>query len=257
MDARGIRRSRAEEEEESYFISMSDMMVGLLFIFIILLLYFALQFRQTTETLTGAGETRREILETLKRRLDERLRPYNLTVRIDPETGVLSLPESILFSPASYDLSPRGKEAVAIVAEELVAVLPCYSGTASGGPQCTAVPARHKIDALFVEGHTDADPLWGSGPVSDNLDLSALRATHTFRELISAQPGLERLVNESGEAPVPILGVAGYGEHRPDPFASGTEEEVKAQHRRIDLRFLMITPQTRDTDALRRSVIAK
>lgn len=257
MDARGIRRSRSEEEEESYFISMSDMMVGLLFIFIILLLYFALQFRQTTETLTGAAETRREILEQLKERLDRRFRPYNLTVRIDPETGVLSMPESILFAPARFELSPQGQEAVGIVADELANVLPCYTDIAPAGPKCENRPARHKIDALFVEGHTDADPLFGSGAVQDNLDLSALRATHTFRALINAQPGLEKLVNTSGPRPVPILGVSGYGPHRPDPNASGDPDEVKKRNRRIDLRFLMITPQSSDTDALRQRMLPR
>lgn len=243
MDARGVRRSRTEEEEESYFISMSDMMVGLLFIFIILLLYFALQFRQTTETLTGAGETRREILETLKRRLDERLRPYDLTVRIDPVTGVLSLPNSVLFSTGEYELSPEGRAAVGIVAEELAAVLPCYADVAAGGTPCRGrAPAPHKIDAILVEGHTDSDPLQGSGAIRDNFDLSALRATHTFRQLVGVRPDLQGLENRSGSRPVPILGVAGYGDFRPDPEADGASEEQKAKNRRIDLRFLMVTP---------------
>jgi chemotaxis protein MotB len=244
MDARGIRRSRSEEEEESYFISMSDMMVGLLFIFIILLLYFALQFRQTTDTLTGAGQTRREILETLKRRLDERLRPYDLTVRIDPVTGVLSLPNSVLFATGEYELSPRGREAVGIVAEELEAVLPCYSDVQAGGPACRGrQPAVHKIDAILIEGHTDSDPLLGAGPIRDNFDLSALRATHTFRQLLQVRPNLRALENRSGPRPVPILGVGGYGDFRPDPEARGSAEEIKAQNRRIDIRFLMVTPR--------------
>ena len=36
-------KSGVEEEEESVFISMTDIMVGLLFIFIIIIMYFALQ----------------------------------------------------------------------------------------------------------------------------------------------------------------------------------------------------------------------
>jgi flagellar motor protein MotB len=243
VDARGVRRSRSEEEEESYFISMSDMMVGLLFIFIILLLYFALQFRQTTDTLTGAGETRREILQTLKRRLDQRLRPYDLTVRIDPVTGVLSLPNSVLFATGQYELSPQGRSAVSIVAEELAAVLPCYADIGAGGTPCRGrAPAPHKVDAILVEGHTDSDPLQGSGAVRDNFDLSALRATHTFRQLTEVRPDLRALENRSGARAVPILGVAGYGDFRPDPEAIGSAEDQKAQNRRIDLRFLMVTP---------------
>ncbi|WP_404712163.1 flagellar motor protein MotB [Sphingomonas sp. MMS24-J13] len=251
MDNRGVRRSRSEEEEESYFVSMSDMMVGLLFIFIILLLYFALQFHQTTDTLTSAGQTRREILETLKERLDKRLRPYNLTVRIDAETGVLSLPNSILFDTGQFVLSQQGRQAVGIVSDELAAVLPCYTDKAPGGPECRGKPiAANKIDAIFVEGHTDSDPLTGGGFLHDNMDLSALRATNTFRQLTDTHPELERLVNSSGHQPVPILGVAGYGERRPVPDAAGTPDQIKAQNRRIDLRFLMVTPKSADGAAM-------
>lgn len=251
MDSRGVRRSRSDDEEESYFVSMADMMVGLLFIFIILLLYFALQFRQTTQTLTGAGETRKEILQTLKKRLDRRLEPYRLTVRIDPETGVLSLPNSILFDTGQFQLSPQGRQAVEIVAEELAAVLPCYTDIQRNGPRCTLrAPSANKIDAIFIEGHTDSDRMTGAGALHDNLDLSALRATNTFRQMTDTHPELELLVNKSGRQPVPILGVAGYGERRPVPDASGTPDEIKAQNRRIDLRFLMITPQSAEGAAL-------
>lgn len=251
MDSRGVRRSRSEEEEESYFVSMADMMVGLLFIFIILLLYFALQFRQTNDTLTSAGQTRREILETLKERLDKRLKPYNLTVRIDAETGVLSLPNSILFETGQFELSPQGRQAVGIVADELSAVLPCYTNKVPGGPSCLGKPvAANKIDAIFIEGHTDSDKLTGGGILRDNMDLSALRATNTFRQLTDTHPELEQLVNSSGRQPVPILGVAGYGERRPVPDATGTPDQIKAQNRRIDLRFLMVTPKSADGEAM-------
>jgi flagellar motor protein MotB len=234
------------------------MMVGLLFIFIILLLYFALQFRHTTEMLTSAGQTRKEILETLKERLDKRLKPYNLTVRIDPDTGVLSLPNSILFDTGQFELSPSGRQAVSIVADELSAVLPCYADKAPGGPDCQGKPvAANKIDAIFIEGHTDSDPMLGNGIPRDNMDLSALRATNTFRHLTDTHPELEQLVNESGHTPVPILGVAGYGERRPVPDAIGTPDQIKAQNRRIDLRFLMITPKTEEEEAMSRILIER
>lgn len=257
MDSRGVRRSRSEEEEESYFVSMADMMVGLLFIFIILLLYFALQFRQTTDTLTSAGQTRREILETLKERLDKRLKPYNLTVRIDAETGVLSLPNSILFDTRQFELSPQGRQAVGIVADELSVVLPCYTDQAPGGPPCRGkAVAANKIDAIFIEGHTDSDQFSSTSVPRNNMDLSALRATNTFRQLTDTHRELELLVNRSGHQPVPILGVAGYGDRRPVPDASGTAEQIKAQNRRIDLRFLMITPKSAEGEAMSR-IIAK
>jgi len=255
MDSRGVRRSRREEEEESYFISMADMMVGLLFIFIILLLYFALQFRHTTDALTGADKTRKEILETLEEKLNLRFKPYNLKVTINTETGVLSLPDKILFGTGQYILSPQGREAVSIVAQELAHVLPCYTDMASDVSKPDNCPiAQHKIDAIFVEGHTDSVPLARSGLLADNLDLSTLRATNTFRQIVKTAPELNMLMNASGKRPVPILSVSGYGDQRPVDDVTGTPEEVNARNRRIDLRFLMITPHSDTGDEISKRI---
>src|SRR5438045_3259505 len=37
------------EEEESYFVSMTDVVIGLLFIFIIMLMFFAMRFQEATK----------------------------------------------------------------------------------------------------------------------------------------------------------------------------------------------------------------
>ena len=46
------RRHGGGEGEESYFISMTDMMVGLVFVLIVMLVYFAMQFHRVTVELT-------------------------------------------------------------------------------------------------------------------------------------------------------------------------------------------------------------
>jgi hypothetical protein len=74
-------------EEESYFVSMTDMMVGLLFIFILMLMYFALQYQKTTEQLTNANKTRGEILV----KIGESLKSQGFEVEINPESGILRL----------------------------------------------------------------------------------------------------------------------------------------------------------------------
>src|SRR6478609_6515434 len=48
------------EEGENYFVSMTDMMVGVLFIFIIMLMVFALDFRTKTEIQDIALQEARE-----------------------------------------------------------------------------------------------------------------------------------------------------------------------------------------------------
>lgn len=238
MNVRGVRRSRQEEEEESYFISMADMMVGLLFVFIILLLYFALQFQQKSKAISDAGQTRTEILQKLQHSLADQ----GLRVAIDTRTGVLRLPAEILFARGDYQLSAQGRAAIGTVARSLAQVLPCYS-YAVGSERLGCRGEVHSLDALFIEGHTDADQLRGSGVITDNLDLSALRATNTYRALSLAAPALNRLRNlpASDPASSPILSVSGYGPDRPIP-GSGSDEGSKAANRRIDLRFLMETP---------------
>lgn len=237
MDARGVRRSRHQEEEESYFISMADMMVGLLFVFIILLIYFALQFQQKSRALSDAGEVRKHILQDIQKRI--RQEQPDLNVEIDTRTGVLRLPAAVLFAKNDFRLSPSGETAVASVARAMTNVLPCYTW-----PQRrTGCSYRSDsvIDAIFVEGHTDGDPLKSSSSIiTDNMDLSALRATNTFRAIRDAQNGLLSLRNRDNQ---PILSVSGYGDTRHVPGNTEADEDSKGRDRRIDLRFLMETPK--------------
>ncbi len=223
-------RRRPEEEAESYFVSMTDMMVGLLFIFIVMLVYFALDYQETTAELSGAQSTRTEMLENLEQSLRER----GVQVTIDTRTGVLRLPEEVLFATGAWELSPLGQEKVATVANVMAQIVPCYS---YGGECPEGRRALHRLDAIFIEGHTDIDPMRGG---MDNWDLSAQRAVNTFRALRVAAPPLDRLRNGADTNAQPLLGVSGYGPGR--PIAEGDSVEAKARNRRIDLRFLMQTP---------------
>src|SRR5258708_11672203 len=61
------------EGEESYFISMTDIMVGMLFVFIILLMYFVFRIQTTSEPMVPLSEHRAVLnnLETAKGRIKE------------------------------------------------------------------------------------------------------------------------------------------------------------------------------------------
>ena len=224
-------------EEENYFVSMTDMMVGLVFIFIILLMYYALQFRQVTEELTGADATRTEILEQIQQSLRER----DIIVEIDTQNGVLRLPDSILFNSGDDQLTAAGQDAVLKLSEALDEVLPCYTrteGTASTRAGCA--PTDHMIESVYIEGHTDAVNFSSNG--RDNWDLSVVRATNTYRALVSSRESLAGLCSMKGDRCEPVLSVSGYGPQRPvDP---NDTPEALARNRRIDLRIIMITPDS-------------
>jgi chemotaxis protein MotB len=238
------RLHRHVEEEESYFISMTDLMVGLLFIFIIMLMFFALQYREAerqrkdaTDQLVNSEQVRDDILEDLQRRL----RDHGINVQVVKDQGILRLPEAILFDKGKADINQRGSEAIAAVAEALTAVLPCYTlGGLSAGERCPQ--QRATIESIYIEGHTDVDRLSPRTGMKDNIDLSAVRATNTFRLLIEKNQSLLRFKNKSS---FPVLSVSGYGEYRPVQVDQSTEAQ-KAINRRIDLRILMTTPRSED-----------
>lgn len=237
----GVVRRKHAEEGESYFMSMTDMMVGLLLIFIILLAYFALQLQSKTAELTGANQTRAEILDDLQQSLKDK----GLQVEIDTKTGVLRLPDDVLFDKGQWELTDRGQAAISKVARAMVEVLPCFTTS----NLCKGARSPHLIDAVFVEGHTDSDAMVGA---MNNYGLSVRRAETTFSMLQRNQPDLQKFRNKPEGEPgsAPILGLSGYGPDR--PISPGNSEAAKKRNRRIDLRFLMTTPSAGlDQDILR------
>lgn len=225
-------------DEENYFVSMTDLMVGLVFIFIILLMYFALQFKEVTEELTGANKTRTEILEQLQ----ETLKARGVEVIIDRDNGILRLPDSILFDSGQSQLKVEGREKVSFLADALRDVLPCYSQGLDREGNCPE--GSHLIESVYIEGHTDSDRYGGSGALRDNWDLSVVRATNTFRALIEFEPELISLCAPKQSRCEPILSVSGYGPQRPVPNSQGSQEQRKQQNRRIDLRLIMMAPDS-------------
>lgn len=218
-------------EEESYFVSMTDMMVGLLFIFILMLMYFALQFNKTAEQLTNANKTRGEILV----KIEESLKSQGFEVEINPESGVLRLNEKVLeFAHNSADIRYEYRKVIEVLANALGDVLPCYSNKDSYElKSCKDNSQQHWLEAVFIEGHTD-----NTGSLSNNLELSAKRAVSTYLALTRVRNEIESLKNGDGQ---PLLSVSGYADKRPR-IANDTAEHLR-MNRRIELRIIMATPK--------------
>lgn len=259
----------AEEAEENYFVSMTDMMVGILFIFIIMLMVFALQFQEQTDTsetqieevlkrveevanqlkvlrdeidteLASLDQSQRERTELLNDLKDE-LKEVGLEVQIDPENGVLRLTDNaIRFDSDRSNLNAAAASNVAKLAQVLQRVLPRYVSSCDElkAPECIGVSrSTSTIDTVFIEGHTDM-----TGTDERNWALSTERAVSTYREITTVQPGLRHLKNR-GERE--ILSVSGYSSTRPIPETAGEAEtddmrsDRLAGNRRIDMRFVM------------------
>lgn len=226
-----------EEKRESYYASITDMLIGLLFLFIILLMYFALRLSTTTQDLVTSDQTRSELLNKVAAYLRQR----DVEAEVDLSAGVLRLPDQSLFDKGRDEPKAKGVAALKILADGLVINLPCYSFEATPRPSsCGDQP--HHVEAIFIEGHTDSDSIAPNGRLRDNWDLSAARASNTYRILAGARPDLVGFLSDelsTGNARQ-LFSVAGYADQR--PIAQGSDEAAKEKNRRIDLRFVMAGP---------------
>lgn len=249
-------------EEESYFVSMTDMMVGMLFVFIIILMAFALnlknqeaQLAQTTDRLTEAQETRTQLLRDIRNTLLDR----GVDVFIDERNGVLRLPERLLFRRGEFRVEESGRNALESLARALAAMLPCYANGAvrTEGARSCAPSKGGRLEAVFIEGHTDDIPFIAriASGVASNWELSVARAIAVYQELLRGAPELGGLENDGdgvGRRGQKLIGVSGYAEFR--PVVPNLDEPSRAINRRIDLRFLMATPRQAEVERLQREV---
>jgi chemotaxis protein MotB len=109
-----------------------------------------------------------EMISNLNRQLDDSLsRVPDVSVRKTSEGTVITMSDSILFSPGSAKLSSSGKKVLA----KVMGVLKDYP--------------KNK---LRVDGHSDSDPIRRSkSKYSSNWDLSAKRAVRVVEELTSSK----------------------------------------------------------------------
>lgn len=251
------RRGRSVEEQATYVLSIGDLMAGLIFLFIITLLMFAIHLarstakmeqerakvtrinmalERTTASLSDVSRWRHELMDDIK----AGARSAGLDVMIVPETGTIDLlADHVLFPSGSDQLTVGGQEKLRNLGQILLDVLPLRLAETTGPvSQGGATFRKRGFEAILIEGHTDSLALPVGGKFKDNWDLSAARAVATYRALCDAYPGLHELKNVRGER---LLGVAGYGPDRPTAAGSNESREGRARNRRVTVRFL-VTP---------------
>lgn len=260
LHIRGLRHRHVEGD--SYLASLSDLMVGLLFVFIIMLMAFALNYRTATESsakqekkyqqqISEEERIRQNMEEALSRltsqnkgalaemlhKIQQQLHTSGIEVSVSADQSTLRIGEDTLnFTSGSWNISPAGDQVLQTIAQVLMHIVPCY---AHGAPDCGKI--RPILEAAFIEGSTDNVP-YHNGAM-DNWNLSANRAVEAYRHLITAQPGLDELRNTDNK---PLFGVSGYADRR--PVAENDTDDDRKRNRRIDVRFLLLAPTQQDLD---------
>ncbi len=227
-------------------------MVGLLFVFILMMTLFIYQVRDDLNQRTNeseAAEHRKVILDELQKFLREN----NITqVSIDEEHGILRLPEGVLFDSGEADIKPGtdANRVARVLSRAFYEVLDCSVFARleipfNASQECLSRNEnRIFVEAIFVEGHTDNVPIHSGGlsgykNIDTNLKLSVFRAAHTYEIMVNESPRLVDFFSPSG---YPIFASTGYGETR--PLGDNLSKESRKRNRRIDIRILMHVPKS-------------
>lgn len=186
--------------------------------------------------LAEVAQARREVLTKLR---DAIMADFpNLQVELSEESDALRFQGEGLFASGRSDLAPDRRAIVARLATRLDQVLPCFTLGSSSRFDTECNSGFVMIEAVQIEGHTD-----DVGTDRLNRTLSAARANSTFFAMTQAADGVMQHLNLKRQ---PVLSVAAYGPDR--PVVTNDTLEGRATNRRIDLRFIMVTPQ--DTDGI-------
>ena len=158
------------------------------------------------EAMIAAKEaSMRKLKETLSKALNS-FEGKGLTVEQKNGKVYVSMENKLLFNSGSWAVGSEGKKAVVEVGKVL-----------GDNPDIS----------VLIEGHTDDDPYAGSGPITDNWDLSTKRAT-----------AIVAILSENKKVSKKNLTAAGRSEF--SPLASNATPEGKAKNRRIEI---ILTPR--------------
>ena len=140
------------------------------------------------------GEISKDLQQSLKKFIDN----GTLNVSINDSVLKINLSEKLLFRSGKAIVEPEGMDALDSIADILKGVK----------------------QSVFIDGHTDSDPI-RTFQFESNWHLSSARATNVAYRLIS------------GGLPEFNLTVRGYGSQR--PIADNSTPEGKAKNRRVEI----------------------
>ncbi len=230
-----------QEEENPYLLSFSDILAGLLAIFILALVALMIRLDEQTakaqetrqeveqalQELARVDELRRELLEELKQKLSA----YDVQVEITDNHSVLSIPETQLhFASGRYRIPENKTQTLEVIGEVLLNAL-------------QRAKRLEFIETIFIEGHTDSQPLKRS-PMG-NWGLSAYRAIAVWQYWTQSPGKQSAFLSMKNRHGKPLFSVSGYADTRRLIMPDITPE-AQQKNRRIDLRFTMRTPLTGD-----------
>jgi|GEM_PF-2364235 len=215
---------RDKNSDTNFWISYSDLTAGLLFIFLAILLISHFSFSsqksendKVFEKLQYFLKLREKIAEDLKSNFIKE----GIDVQIDPQTGILTIKETLLFDKDKADLKPEG-------ADLLRKIIPVYSKTLFGRDEF-----KEWIKGIIIEGHASKEK---EVRYLMDMKLSQDRAfavlSFVFGPDFNDFPDLEllrELTTAQGR---------GFMSSLP-PLPEETPDQLRKRNRRVEIKYLL------------------
>ena len=223
--------SKRVDDENPYWISFSDLMTGLLVIFILAAVSLIIELTDKSEKvdqsileLKKAEKDRNDVIQEIQEELSKK----GIVVLVADNETVVRIPESTLSFGSGQDDLPNDDFVISQVREIGKTI---YNTLVKG-------KRINSFDTIFIEGHTDSDNYWkrkGNWGLSSDRAISVWNA---WNNTVGGQPLLAELQNEMGQK---LFSVSGYAATRRVNTQELTDAD-KAQNRRIDIRFTVKKP---------------
>lgn len=284
------RAEQIESSGEGYFASISDLMVGVLFVFLLMLTVFAMSFRSAED---DTRELEKKLARALAETEAEKARNRELTQRIDQQRQQLLRALDLLQDElkARSDVRDRMLARIERQLEQrgIAVQVDARSGVLRLGERELRFATRSAELSAEAQATTDALatvladvlPCFAHGGdrraceeddsaileavlVEGHTDRRPLGGGSRFRDnsQLSAERALTVFRRMVEAAPAlrglanadlePLLAVAGYGESR--LIRLGSTEEDHAVNRRIDLRFVLSAPGAEEIRRLSKEI---
>lgn len=171
------------DHESGIYLSISDLMSSLFLFFALLFITVLVQLKEYQDQ---NANQKRILIGTLM----GQLKAANVNVKVNEETGDVSIQDNILFDKGSAELKPKGKAF-------LQKFIPAYSKVIFSQPEI-----EKQITRVVIEGHTSS-----KGEYEDNMELSLLRslsvAKYISKEMsFSTKPRLKQKILASGRGEI-------------------------------------------------------
>lgn len=232
---RKLHSPRTQEEDNPYWMSFSDIMAGILIIFILVccaLVYKLSEMEEQVSANIKQLEDDLRVRDAMLKEVRELLEAQHLHVEVEDDSIIVPI-STLDFASGSYRISTGKNE---------------HAAEALGQALCDVLSKNERwrrLETIFVEGHTDsvsADNRYRMG----NWELSTLRAISLWKFWTEERPeefGLAlksmRHVYESDgqQKQAALFSVSGYADTRRREMEDITEEQ-RCRNRRINIRFV-------------------